>query len=344
MNKLLFILCFVLVIFSCQDQKKAVYEGKDMSDQASIVRDKNTKTAMLNIDVNSKWTLYAGNTVDSIDFTKPVAEGEGSGIFPLDVSPAQRSYFQLITNNGKAILSEKQLPMAGGYNFRDMGGMKTKEGRYVKWGKIIRSDDLHNLTDSDLEYLSSIPLVSIVDFRSAAEMKLSPDKVPASVKNNYPLSISPGNLNSSDDIGNFSISQVDSFMISINEMLVTDPVCIGQYKELFRLLQNKGDVPLLFHCSAGKDRTGMAAALIFLALGVDEEDVLEDYLMSNTYLSGKYAKYIVEKPNLKALFEVKPEFLMSGINRIKKDHGGVENYLKNILGVDIEKMKELYLY
>jgi len=338
-------LSIVSLLSSCKDsEKKAVYTGKDLTNEASITRDKLTRAAYLNIETNEKWTLYAGNSVENINFGQPVEVGEGSGTFLLNVDNAVRSYFQLVINDDKAILAERHLPMTGGYNFRDLGGLKNKDGKYVKWGKIFRSDDLHNLTDGDLSYLSGIPLISIVDFRSEKEMEAAPDKNPASVKKNYPFSISPGNLMAAVNFDDFSTEQMDSAMMNMNELLVSDPECVSKYKQFFELLQDENSVPLMFHCSAGKDRTGMAAALVLFALGVDEETILEDYLSSNIYLSGKYANYIAENPNLKPLFEVKPEFLMAGINKIKKDYETPENYLEKVLGVDIQKMKQMYLY
>jgi len=324
--------------------EKAEYSGADISNKAEILRDKETKATSLRIETQGKWTLFAGNSVDDIDFSKPVTEGEGSGTFPVNVSDSIRSYFQLITNDGKAILSERHLPMTGGYNFRDLGGMKTSEGKYVKWGKIFRSDDLHNLTNADLEYLSSIPLISIVDFRSGEEIIKAPDKLPNSVKMDYPYSITPGNLMGAMNLEKATPQQLDSAMMDMNVLLVTDTAWINQYKKFFDLLQNEKDVPFMFHCSAGKDRTGMGAALILFSLGVDEETILKDYLASNNYLGDKYAQYIAKYPNLKPLFEVKPEFLKAGIDRIKKDHGSVENYLKDVLDVDVDKMKQIYLY
>jgi len=256
----------------------------------------------------------------------------------------KRYYFQLVTDESKTILSEQHLPMYGGYNFRDLGGIRTSDGKYVKWGKIFRSDDLHELTPGDLDYLSSIPLTSIVDFRSEKEMQIAPDKNPASVKKNYPFSITPGNLTSAESVSGFSIAQMDSVMMNMNELLVSDSACITQYKDFFELLQNEDNIPLMFHCSAGKDRTGMGAALFLFALGVDEETILKDYLLSNVYLRGKYAKYIAEKPNLKPLFEVKPQFLMEGIDKMKNDYGTPQKYIEEVLGVDIQKMREMYLY
>ncbi|MDH6387724.1 protein-tyrosine phosphatase [Dysgonomonas sp. PH5-37] len=319
---------------------KAEYSGKDISGQVSIVRDKETKEARLKIETEGKWTVYAGHSPEKIDMTTPVAEGEGSGEFSLHVSNTAHSYFQIVTPDGKAILAERHLPMEGGYNFRDLGGFRTQDGRYVKWGKLFRSDDLSNLTDPDLHYLASIPIVSIVDFRAETEVQKSPDREPSSVKTNYKLPIIPGNL------ANFQTAAVSSetLMTDMNRLLVSDTASIGQYKELFRLLQNPDDTPLLFHCSAGKDRTGLAAALILFALGVDDTIIMDDYLSSNAYLGNKYADIIARKPAIRGMFEVRAEYLSAALEQIRIEHGSIENFLTKVLDVDIQKMKDLYLY
>ena len=345
MNKLL-LLPFVLLLIACQtEMKKEIgYSGEDISKNASITRDKETKKATFNIDIDTGWALYAGNSVDNIDLQTPIAEGTTKGQFPLNISDSIRSYFQLITTNGNAILAEQHLPMAGGYNFRDMGGIKNTDGKYVKWGKVFRSDDLFKLTDADLNYLASIPLTTIVDFRAQSEIDAAPDRVPSSVKTDFLCSITPGQLNSFDAVKSLSPNQMDSAMMKMNVLLVTYSTIINQYKAYFNLLQNPNDVPLMFHCSAGKDRTGMGAALFLFSLGVDEETILNDYLLSNTYLGDKYAPLIAKYPDMKPLFVVKPEFLKAGIEQMKKDHGSVENYLTKVLNVDLQKMKDLYLY
>lgn len=323
---------------------KPEYAGTDISDSVSILRDKKTKQATLEVNINGKWALYAGLQVDSIDFSKPILEGDSKGSFPLEINDSVRSYFQFIGPNSKMILSETHLPMDGGYNFRDLGGIKTTDGKFVKWGLIFRSDDLHNLTDGDLNYLASIPLISLVDFRSEEEINMAPDKVPSSLHADYPLSINPGNLIDAKNLKKYSFEQLDSLMQVMNTLLVTDSSVIKQYQEFFALIQNPEKTPLMFHCSAGKDRTGMGAALFLYALGVDDNSIYENYLASNYYLQDKYKRYMDEFPNLKPLFEVKKEFLQAGINQIIKDHGSVDNYLTKVLHVDIDKMRKLYLY
>ena len=343
---LIYLVLASFVLISCE-KKVAEYSGEDISTEASIIRNKHTKQAILKINTSEPWVLYAGKSAETIDLSSPIMRGKEGGMFNLNVPNSIRMYFQLEMNRGTAILAERQLPMEGGYNFRDLGGIKNKEGRYTKWGKIFRSDDLYHLTDSDLKYLSSIPLVSIVDFRSAEEIQNAPDRNPASLKENYPYSINPGSLMSlSLSASNEKITpaQVDSMMMLLNRLLVIDPEIIGKYRDFFGLLQNENNIPLLFHCSAGKDRTGMAAALVLFALGVDEEVIFNDYLQSNQYLSGKYADMIAQNPETKSLFEVKPEFLQAGLAEIKKVYGSVEVYLTDILHVDLTKMKNMYLY
>lgn len=334
---------------SCENkgtQTKAEYSGEDISNNVAIIRDKTTKSASLQIYTQGQWTLYAGSSVENIDFDQPIAKGIDSGTFPLNVTDSVRSYFQIVTEKGKAIITDRHLPMTEGYNFRDLGGYRTSDGKYVKWGKVFRSDDLHSLTSEDLHYLSAIPLISIVDFRSEEEINTQPDINPSSVKENYKYSISPGNLMGAvrTDMSKLTTEAVDTLMMGMNELLVSDSSCIREYKEYFKLLQNDSNVPLMFHCSAGKDRTGMGAALFFSALGVDEQTIIKDYLLSNVYLANKYAKYKTDNPNLSGLFEVKSEFLLAGLDKIKNDYGSIDNYLVKVLDVDIQNLRDKYLY
>jgi len=359
-----------LIIVSCSDDddKKtptpdpdpdveeltAHFSGTDVFGEGmvSITRDKTTKATTLNVDVSGEWKLYAGSTVDAIDFETPIVSGSSTGEYEVKVSDSSRSYFQFISTDGDAILSERHLPMTGGYNFRDLGGFKTKEGKFVKWGKVFRSDDLSAaLTDGDREYLSSIPLKTIVDFRWDDEKEADPDVAPASVEYVYELPLDPGNLASMSvmEILSSSVERLDSIMKEVNRELVTKSESIEKYTEFFKLLQSEQYTPLMFHCSAGKDRTGMGAYLFLSSLGVDEETIIEDYLFSNECLQdkyeSKYGKEAFEKyPQLNVLTGVKREYLQTAIDEINENYGSVENYLTNALGVDLDKMKSLYLY
>ncbi len=346
MNKYLIVGTLLLsgMILSCKKTiEKGVYEGQDISEIASIIRDKESKEAALSINYDGDWKLYSGLSDSTIDYSTSLS-GTGKGIFPINVSDSTRSYFQLITNDGKAILAEKHLPMAGGFNFRDLGGIKTKDNKFVKWGVFFRTDELGNLTKEDLAYLSSIPITTVVDFRSKEEVASLPDKLPKSVKKYAELNIAPGNLHLANLEDLTGIDNFSNLMIDMNKSFVTDSAIIAQYKEFFAILQKEENMPVIFHCTAGKDRTGMGAALILFALGVDESTIMKDYLSSNVYLKEKYKDVMEKHPQLKPMLIVEPQYIQTSIDLMKEKYGSVDNYLTSILGVDLIKFRQKYLY
>lgn len=321
------------------------YAGRDLTGLAEITRDRNTKEATLTVGVSGPWRLYGGPAADSIDFSEPVLAGKGSCSHAIDTPlPQRHACFLFAAGDDRALLAERLLPMAGGYNMRDLGGYRSEDGRYVRWGRIIRSDDLHGLTDADLAYLASLPVATVVDFRSAEEAQAMPDRLPGQGTAYLRLPITPGNL---DDIGSYismTPEEVEAKMEWMYVYFATSDEGKARYREFFRLLQQPEAGAVLFHCSAGKDRTGMAAALVLYALGIPEATVMEDYLASDGYLAGKYDRYKERFPQLAGLFEVRPEYLSAGIERIKADYGSVERYLRDELDVDIEAFRDAYLY
>jgi protein-tyrosine phosphatase len=242
--------------------------------------------------------------------------------------------------------SARYLPLAGCFNFRDMGGYQTPSGKQVKWGKVFRSDNLRNLTSNDLEYLNNIPLRTIVDFRSEQEIEEAPDQKPASVMNTYALTITPGHQSNVNDPGKMSAFVAENgerFMTEVYESFVTEQSIIARYRMFFALLQDENRLPLLFHCTAGKDRTGMAAALFLASLGVDGKTIYEDYMLSNRNLDKKYKDILDAYPNMSALLEVRSQYLQVALEQIGKRYGQIENYLRDVLNADLDGMKKLYL-
>jgi protein-tyrosine phosphatase len=161
------------------------------------------------------------------------------------------------------------------------------------------------------------------------------------VVGSYALSISPGNYQT--DINKLIDEDNYQKMIDMNVLMVADSLVVPHYKEFFALLQNPDKLPLLFHCSAGKDRTGMGAALLLYALGVDDSTIMNDYLASNAYLTNKYAGALAKYPTLQPLYEVKPEYLGAGLERIRADHGSIDNYLVGMLKADTAALRRMYL-
>ena len=306
----------------------------------AITRDAATKAATLTVAKDGPWQVFAGKDAQTIDFTAPIATGAVSGSFPLPVDGW--AVFAVRQNGEERVLAERQLPMEGGYNFRDLGGIKGHDGKRTVWGKLFRTDDLQNLTKDDSAYLSSIPVATIVDFRTHYERDKGPDTIPPGVKNALHYPITPGNLdprkNSPEDFGG-----MDNFMLAIYRDLVNDAAITATYRAFFRRVQQNADLPLLFHCSAGKDRTGFAAAMILFALGVDRETIFSDYEASNAYLGDKYAAIIAANPEHGGLFTVKPAYLEESLRVIEQEHGNVETYLTSVLDVDIALMRERFL-
>lgn len=331
---------FLLFAAPLHGQKKP--DKREQPPRARIFRDKTSKLPSLIVKTSGPWSLYRGRCPETMDYSKPVAQGKGAGAFPLDTETVH-ACFALKTGGKTLFLAERQLPMSGGHNFRDLGGIRAAGGRPVLWGKFFRADELHRLTEEDLGYLASIPLISVVDFRTRDESALSADKIPASVKQVYRYPITPGNI-SPERMGSIMKKKgPEAIMIDIYGNLAENEKISEIYRNFFALLQNEKELPLLYHCTAGKDRTGVATALLLFALGADEESVMDDYLASNAYLKEKYGEIIAQYPEQEALLTVKRLYLETYLQKLTERHGSVENYLTQVLKADPEKMRRTYL-
>ena len=240
-------------------------------------------------------------------------------------------------------LNERNLPLEGGFNFRDLGEIINTKNQVIRKGLLIRSDDLANLTDNDLEILNDYPIRTIIDLRTTYERLKNPDHIPNSCNHEVHLDISSGHFENLVKQLKQGISNPKEFMCNIYEDFVLDKTCQTQYKKFFDIIQHKNRTPILFHCTAGKDRTGFATAMILAALKVDFETILDDYMDSNFYLEQKYAHILKINPDYKYLIEVYPEYLEKSFEVIKRNFGTIENYLTDILGIDLQLMEELYL-
>lgn len=284
------------------------------------------------------------------DLKNDNCNAEGSIIFSKKIKESFELSI-LETDTEVTVKGMRQLPLEGQSNFRDLGGYKTIDHKTVKWGRLFRSGQLSNLTDNDLHYLSTIPLKTIIDFRSEEETKDQITLLPPTVSNEVLLPIKPGNL-SKNNVMQIVIDANDELanklLIDINEQLVLHNQ--EEYKAFFKEVQEAED-PLMFNCTAGKDRTGLAAALLLTALGVDTETVREDYLLTNQYISldtlnlQQQFQLNDEQANvLLTLFTVKEQYLNKALITIEQHYHSIENYLTETLDVDIALLKSKYLY
>lgn len=251
----------------------------------------------------------------------------------------------------------REIPLQGTYNFRDIGGFHTKDGKTIKWGKLYRSALLQGLTNEDLQILGALKINKVIDFRGPFEIQYAPDKIPAGV---CYVQLPAGSITDGPDDwadmakGMKESSETESDKGAINYYKNIDSFK-DRYKPLFdALLALPEDSAMVFHCMGGKDRTGIAAALIEYSLGVSPEQITEDYLLSNRYRerynSGialmLHLKYGVSQKRAETYGLAKPEFLKATFDEIKKKYGTIENYLKVVMELDdqkINKLKALYL-
>ena len=180
-------------------------------------------------------------------------------------------------------------------NFRELGGYKTKDGRTVKKGLLYRSAALGSMNERELKALEKMGIRSILDFRSRLEEAAFPDP-PVPGATNYHISAMRDNDGNDVDYSPSAIllaaakepgfNKVAALTRHAYSFIVFDSEA---YQKMFELMLNE-KTPLLFHCTQGKDRTGAAAILILLALGVDEETILDDYVLTN-----KYRRLLIDK-------------------------------------------------
>lgn len=265
-------------------------------------------------------------------------------------------------------LAMQTITLEGACNFRDLGGLETRNGQTVKKGMIFRTDEMSRLTEADLRYLNNINLRTIIDLRTEEEINRHPNKKPASLRNMVTCTLDTprclteianlhddGVLDSVDrdaqsmlgktdaKMGTLPEAKIRAAVIELYARMTTEPDFMAVFRKIFSLLLRNDAVPLVFHCMAGKDRTGIVAALILSALDIDEETIMQDYLLSNIVAEKRYGVQIDLNPSLHYLYEAHPEFLQAAFERIRNKHGSVRNYLQETLGVDTEKMKERYL-
>ncbi|MFJ6071328.1 tyrosine-protein phosphatase [Streptomyces sp. NPDC093065] len=235
--------------------------------------------------------------------------------------------------------------LTGVRNFRDVGGLPTVDGRRVRQGVLFRSGHLAHATGEDAAFLTSLGLHTIFDFRNAADQKLDgPDVELPGVRNvNLPLSdpadgaefwkmVRDGDLDQLRDI--LADGKGVDRMVGSYRLIMTERT--AEHSRVLHALA-EDSVPALMHCAAGKDRAGLSVAVTLLALGVEREAVVEDYLKSNAThrrykvrrsgsAASAYSPEVMEL--LSPLFDARAEYLAAAFETIEDTWGGVDAYLE----------------
>ena len=242
-----------------------------------------------------------------------------------------------------------QLPFAGGSNFRELGGYHADEGKTVKWGQIYRGFPTGRLTtEADRARLDGLGLRLILDLRSGVEAAKLPDYVPDGARLVQICGLRDATGQEIDFSPNDIQRLVQSAPAGTNlTQLIYRQMLTGNkaFKELFRALE-AGETPILFHCTAGKDRTGVAAMLILLALGVSRTDALADYMLTNVYRREIIERFLADKPaaerDLLLPVEGVSEPMGAGaIDEILRRYPSYEAYFADEFGLDAARLKAL---
>lgn len=234
----------------------------------------------------------------------------------------------------------------GPSNFRDLGGYRGHESRSIKWRRLFRSDHLDGLSEADGDRLHALGITRVIDLRGELERTVSSVRIPGA--RYYALPIEPSVVQEVAQIlqsgCDLSASQAGRLMQETYEGFVHNNQ--AQFKALFELLL-KDEGSLVFHCTAGKDRTGFAAALTLQALGVDAEVVMADYLLTNKcYRIPAHAHLSFDPFIVRQLWQVQPGFLQSGHRAASERYGTVNAYLHRALGMgedELRRLRSIYL-
>jgi protein-tyrosine phosphatase len=249
---------------------------------------------------NEQVAIYASSRADRIDSAKPLARATASPVQVMADQPG-RVYFHLKPRSGPTrVVAVRRIDLEGTFNTRDIGGYKTDDGHYVRWGMIYRSDQLHDLTDRDIRYLTGLGLKLVCDFRVDPERADSPTDTAKLPQTRF------ANMNIDSYGGRYGAARAASGAAGRGasgpgrapaaaaaaasgavgasgrgpQPYNWLPLAVPQYSRVFLSIA-AGDVPILFHCFAGKDRTGVMAALLLSLLGVPRDVILNDYLLTN---------------------------------------------------------------
>jgi protein-tyrosine phosphatase len=305
-------------------------------------------------------SVYAASEpATKLDDAELVAKDLITNRIVLESSLSARRYFILREQGKKKVLrvAERALPLQRASNFRDVGGYTAANGKRVKWGLIFRSGAMPMLTEPDAKLIEKLNIKTIVDLRSLDEREIAPDTI-------------------DDRIGALFVSN-DYSMKALLQNAKTDggeyiyrgtgKALAPQYRAIFRrLLASDGAV--LYHCSAGQDRTGVATALILSALGVDQKIIIADYHLSTELRRPQFempkldpkdwpgnaiAPYYAALQSSVTPQKADPLYTKSGASHIvqffellDQEYGGVEGYLSKELGIsqiEIQRLRLLYL-
>lgn len=259
---------------------------------------------------------------------------------------------QLTAEQGDLV---RKLPFDGAHNFRDLGGYTTADGKTTRRGVLYRSDKLSDLSDTDEQYLERLDIRRIVDFRSDLERSEEPDRIAPDSSIaivNKPIAIEAAAVDKVSErivASDATANEMGQLLVDANRQMVENFTPV--YREYMQELLIADNYPTVFHCTAGKDRTGLAAALVLSAVGVPRETVMQDYLATNQFTAEYIDKMVMlikvgslfraNNEAVRALFAVDERYLGEAFAAIDEYYGSMDNYLNQGLGLGAAEREQL---
>ena len=304
--------------------------------------------------------VYASKSADGAD---GVRVGQGAAAGSLTVTPpgpAPRWYLALRPACGaQLVVADRRLVLDGAPNFRDAGGYRTADGRWVRMGALYRADELSHLSDRDLTELQAIGIRTVADLRTEQERKSQPDKIPAQATHAvYDVSgAKPIDGVVRESFGKLvKEGRTEQVLVEANRQFINNPAADEAYNKLMTQIA-KGDGATVFHCTAGKDRTGWANAVFLTILGVPRETVMQDYLLSAELLKAKnkvllqHMKAVpgfenVSPEQMENVLTVRPEYLQAAFDEVEKKYGSFDAYVRDglrLTDADVAALRARYL-
>jgi protein-tyrosine phosphatase len=234
---------------------------------------------------------------------------------------------------------ERLIALEGAVNFRDLGGYPVEDGGRTRWRVLFRADGLGDLTDADFTVMRALGIRTVIDLRSGDELERGRFDVEAHpvTFHHFPIIEQLPDADEFDRRPGLLGSQYQEMLRDAGDAFV----------EVLRILAAPDALPAVFHCTAGKDRTGVLSALVLSLLGVDEEIVVADYALSGEAMTRLKAKIIVKYPdsretieNISEVFSAAPAQMEALLDHLRAEYGSVDAYLRR-LGADDELIRSL---
>jgi protein-tyrosine phosphatase len=246
---------------------------------------------------------------------------------------------------------ERLVALDGTLNFRDLGGYAAADGRTVRWESVFRSDGLGRLTDADHDRVAELGVVTICDLRSDIELETEPSRLPADGFRVVHAPLDPfreGQKTLDQKIRDGDIDHVtnDDVVDLYLQMAEDHADSIGQ---VLAVVADREAHAVVFHCAAGKDRTGMLAAMLLDLLGVDDEQILFDYMLTNRYrtehrleeLKVELAKQGLELDPFRELFVPQQKTMERTLAVLRDRYGSIEGFVTGPGGLEPDTIADL---